>query len=34
LILLVGLVLLGFGAITHIVPRLATVETAAITYVT
>jgi hypothetical protein len=34
LILLVGLVLLGFGAITHIVPRLTTIETAAITDVT
>jgi hypothetical protein len=31
LILLVGLVLLGFGAITHIVARLATIETAVIT---
>jgi hypothetical protein len=31
LILRVGLVLLGFGAITDIVPRLTTVGTAAIT---
>jgi hypothetical protein len=34
LILWVGLVLLGFGAITDIVPRLTTVETTAITDVT
>jgi hypothetical protein len=34
LILRVGLVLLGFGAITDIVPWLTTIETAAITDVT
>jgi hypothetical protein len=34
LILLVGLVLLGLGAITDVVPWLTTIETAAITDVT
>jgi uncharacterized membrane protein YczE len=34
LILLVGLVLFGFGAITNIVPQLTTIETTVITDVT